>query len=275
MNFNWIFRARRRTAARAAVVLSLALSGALVQQEARAGAGSASNSNFFGDWKFNASKSRLVDEMKVRGLGADRYTFDFGGGAETIAVNGVDQPAAFGTTLSVMAERSGSWKVVRKRNGRKMLSAIWTLSRDGKILRDAFTSFPPDGPPSTTNLLFTRTAAGTGFEGIWDGMSKTTNLAFVLQVRPYKGDGISFVNPSQKQTRNMKFDDRDYPTEGSPGMTSSMRRIDAHVLEMTDKLNGSILDTRRVEVSADRKTLTETVYKTGQKLPSILVLERA
>ena len=257
-----------------AFVVALMLSGVSVRQEAGAAEAGGANDAFFGDWKFNPSKSRLVDEMKVQSVGAGLYVFDFGGGEEKIAANGTDQPAGFGTTLSVTAERSGSWKIVRKQNGRAIVSAIWTLSKDGKTLRDAFTSIPEQGPPATTQLVYARTAGGPGFAGIWDDTSAATNLAFVLQVREYRGDGISFFNPSQKQTRNMRFDGRDYPTEGSPGLTSSMRRIDAHAIEMTDKLNGKIIDTRRVEVSADRKTLTETVYKKGQTLPGILVLER-
>jgi hypothetical protein len=48
---------------------------------------------------------KLVDQMKVTRVRADTYAFDFGGGAETIVVDGTDQPGYAGTTLSVAADR--------------------------------------------------------------------------------------------------------------------------------------------------------------------------
>jgi hypothetical protein len=75
---------------------------------------------FVGDWKLNASKSKLVDHMKVESLGGNKYAFDFGGGPERIAVDGTDQQAVQGTMLSVTAEAPDSWKVVRKKDGRML-----------------------------------------------------------------------------------------------------------------------------------------------------------
>jgi hypothetical protein len=62
----------------------------------------AANDPFVGKWKLNPSKSVLTDQMKVASAGPNRYAFDFGGGdAETILVDGTDQPGLFGTTLAV------------------------------------------------------------------------------------------------------------------------------------------------------------------------------
>lgn len=45
----------------------------------------AADERFVGRWKLNPSKTEVIDQMKVDSLGANKYAFDFGGGAETIA----------------------------------------------------------------------------------------------------------------------------------------------------------------------------------------------
>ena len=103
----------------------------------------AANDPFVGKWRVNPSKSRLTDEMKVEAVGGNKYAITFGPGAvDTIVADGTDQPALQGTTLSVTVEGPNNWKVVRKKEGRKVVSAIWTLSTDGKTLDDAFTELP-------------------------------------------------------------------------------------------------------------------------------------
>ena len=45
---------------------------------------------FVGDWKLNLSKSMLTDKMIVKSASANRYTFDFGGGPETITMGNMN-----------------------------------------------------------------------------------------------------------------------------------------------------------------------------------------
>lgn len=93
----------------------------------------AADDPFVGKWKLNPSKCKLVELMKVESVACNKYAFDFGGGTpETIVTDGTDQPGVFGTTLSVTIEGPDSWKVVRKKDGRMLLTANWKLSKDGK-----------------------------------------------------------------------------------------------------------------------------------------------
>jgi len=231
-----------------------------------------------GDWKLNLSRSKFVDVMKVESLGANNYGFDLGGGSvEKITVDGTDQPGLSDTTLSVTVEGPDTWKVVRKKDGRTLLTGIWKLSQDGSTLSDNYTEFQPNGSPSTptVNYLYTRTAAGPGFTGTWEA-TIAMDEAFVLQISPYEGDGLSFIR-SPEDTRNVKFDGKDYPNVGSSaaqGSTSSARRVDERTLEITDKVNGKITRTVQIELSPDLKTLTRTVHPVGQREPNIFVFER-
>jgi hypothetical protein len=235
----------------------------------------AASDPFVGDWKLNPSKSKIIDVMKVERLGGQKYAFDFGGGPEKIAVDGTDQTGVFGTMLSVTVEGPDSWKVVRKKDGRMLLTANWKLSQDGSSLTDKYTEFGPNGSPSTTNYLYQRTAAGSGFAGTWES-TMPIDSAYVLQIRPYEDNGLSFIKPSEKFTQNVKFDGKDYPIEGTvvQGLTSSVRRVDEHTLEITDKIEGKIMRTEHLELSPDLKTLTRTIRPIGQREPNIFVFER-
>ena len=235
----------------------------------------AADDAFIGDWKLNPSRSQLTDQMKVASVAGNKYTFDFGGGAETIVVDGTDQSSGFGTTLSVAVEGPDSWKVVRKKEGRMLLSAIWKLSSDSNTLEDDFTFFPSNGSPTTINYIYKRTAGGTGFAGTWLSKEATMASGYSVQVRPYEGDGLSFKYSSNGIIQNVKFDGGDYsmvaPIEG---YTSSARRVNDRTLEITYKVKGKIGDTQTMELSSDLKTLTMTRHIGRKSEPYIEVFER-
>jgi hypothetical protein len=230
---------------------------------------------FVGDWKLNPSKSKFMDVMKVKSLGGDQYEFDFGGGQERIAVDGTEQQALQGTTLAVTAEAADTWKVVRKQEGRMLLTATWKLSPDGNVLSDHYTDFAPNDSASTVIYRYERTAAGPGFAGTWEARMPI-NTVVTMQIRPYEGNGLSFTR-APGDTRNLKLDGKDYPVEGhgaAEGATSSARRVNQRTLDLVDKVDGRVIRTERREVSPDLKTMTRTVRPVGQRDPNILVYER-
>jgi hypothetical protein len=92
----------------------------------------AAESPFIGEWKLDPSKSRMPDEMKVQSKGANKYAFDFGGGAETIVVDGSDQPGHGGTLLSVMAETPDTW-IVERKCGYDGYSGGWMLGGKERV----------------------------------------------------------------------------------------------------------------------------------------------
>ncbi|HXJ91905.1 MAG TPA: hypothetical protein VMT20_03380 [Terriglobia bacterium] len=238
----------------------------------------AANDPFVGKWKLNPSKSTLTDVMKVAAAGTNKYALDLGGGAaETVVADGTDQPGIFGTTLSVTVEGPDNWKVVRKKDGRTIVTGIWKLSEDGKTLSDTFTANQPDGSTFSLDYVYQRTDGTSGFVGTWESTSEKVNSAFEFQIQPYEADGLSFITPAQKTTQNMKFDGRDYPNQGPnvpAGSASSGRRVSDHSLEITDKMEGKVTDTQQIELSPDLKTLTMTVHPASQNKPNILVFDR-
>ena len=244
-----------------------------------AGALWAADNPFVGDWKLNPAKSKLTDTMKVASAGENKYAFDFGGGnPETIVVDGIDQSGMSGTTLAVTAQGPDAWKVVRKKDGRTLITANWTLSQDGNTITDDFTAISPEGAPSNVKYSYKRTTAGSGFAGTWVSTSEAVNFDFVLQIRPYEGDGLSIVDSTDGLTRNMKLDGKEYPNTGANAAfltASSLRKLDEHTLELTDKKsNGKVSGTQEVKLSSDLKTLTMTPHTSGGNASQVFVFER-
>jgi hypothetical protein len=118
--------------------------------------GWAAQSPFIGEWKLDPSKTRMPDEMKVQSQGANKYAFDFGGGAETIVVDGSDQPGCCGTQLSVKPEVADTWIVERKKDGKLLLRATWKLSKDQSTLTDYYREFEPDGETHRMDYVYRR-----------------------------------------------------------------------------------------------------------------------
>jgi hypothetical protein len=238
----------------------------------------AADDPFVGKWKLNSSKSRLTDQMKVEAVGANKYALDFGGGnPEIVVADGTDQPGNSGTTVSITVEGPDTWKVVRKKGGRTLLTGIWKLSQDGKTLSDTYRENQPDGSTLSLDYVYKRTTAGSGFAGTWESTSAEVNSVFEFQIQPYGSDGLSFITPAEHETQNMRFDGKDYPDAGPdvpPGSASSARRVNERTLEMTDKVKGKVMDTRQIELSSDLKTLTMTVHPVGQSSPNVFVFDR-
>ena len=238
----------------------------------------AAKSPFIGEWKLDPSKSSMPDEMKVESKGGNTYSFDFGGGPEAIVVDGSDQPGGYGgTQLSVKAEAPDTWIVERKKDGRLLIKATWKLSKDGSTLTDYYREFESDGSTLSMDYIYQRTGGGSGFAADWQSIKETMNSPFLIQVKEFQGDGLSFITPSEHKTKNLKFDGKDYPNEGpnaGRGASSSIRRVDEGTLVITDKAGGRVTDTEDIGLSADLKTLTITVHVPGRDKPIVMVFER-
>jgi hypothetical protein len=55
---------------------------------------------------------------------------------------------------------------------------------------------------------------------------------------------------------------------------SSIRRVDALTLEVTDKVDGKLADTQEVKLSPDHEMLTVTIRPVGGSRPEIRVFNR-
>jgi hypothetical protein len=240
-----------------------------------AGAARAAEDPMVGDWKLNAAKSVLIDEMKVTSLGGNKYQFDFGGGPpETVVADGTDQPGNFGTTNSTTIVSPDEWIGVRKKNGKVQIKGIWTLSKDGATLHDDFTYIADDGKTTHLVYVYERRGPGSGFAGDWVSTSEKLDTVYTIQVRPYER-GLSIVNSANGSTKNIKLDGKDYPNPGGGvKAVSSAKRLNETSVELTDRIDGKIVNTQNVTVDGDGKTLTFTIRVPDRSDPNVLVFDR-
>lgn len=237
----------------------------------------AADAPFVGQWKLDAAKSQLTDQMKVTSLGDNKFAFDFGVGTETIHADGTDQPGYGGTTLAVTLEGPDALKVVRKKDGHMLLTANWKLSQDGGVLSDDFTTFSSDGSPSNLKYEYRRTTQTQGFAGTWESASVKVGFDLSIKIQAYEKDGLSIVSPLSDKPKDLSFDGKDYPNLSSnapAGSAYSAKRIDERTMTVSDKLKGKLLDTQEYALSADLKTLTLTIRRVGMQMPNIFVFER-
>jgi hypothetical protein len=236
---------------------------------------------FIGEWKVVPAMSRMPDAMRVESKGRDTYAFDFGGGVETIVVDGSDQPGLGGTQLSVKAEASDVWIVRRKQGSRVQLEATWKLSGDGSQLTDYYREFEPDGSTFSVDYVYAQagdSSGRSGFAAAWRSIKETINSPFVLKVSEFGGDGFSFVDPLLRRTIDLRFGGMDRELgkvqEAGGAAVSTLRRVDQRTLQITNMRGGKTTFTEEFALAKDQNTLTMTVRVVGREDPYVLVFER-
>lgn len=252
--------------------LSLALACLLV------GTLSASDDPFCGKWKLNMEKSKFTgEEVKIQDLGSNKYKWTVGNVSDTITYDGTDQPVHFGRTISMAPEGPNNWKMVIKKDGRVISSMTHTISNDGKTQTIKGTETKPDGTTSDFDVVWKRVGGGSGWGGTWESMDVKFTSPDELQIEAYEGDGLTFFTPAYQDKLSMKFDGKDYEEKGpnvAPDSVSSGKRVNAHTLDVTDKVKGQVMDHTKYEVSPDGKTLTLTIRETGQPKALTIVYDK-
>jgi hypothetical protein len=119
--------------------------------------------------------------------------------------------------------------------------------------------------------------SGSGWAGTWESTDVKFTSADEWSIEAYDGDGLTFNTPAYQDVLSMKFDGKDYEEKGpdvAPGSMSSGKRVDAHTLDVTNKVKGEVTDHTKFEVSKDGKTLTLTVHESGQPKAQTIVYDK-
>jgi hypothetical protein len=238
----------------------------------------AADDSFVGKWKFNPAKSQLNGlTYKVGQAENDQYTFTFGDDIETLTL-GKEHVTKFGDTWLITQSAPNAWKWMQKRDGKVTYDAMWTVSDDGATSTYVSTETRPDGSTSHDETKLKRTAGGTsGLIGTWESTEIKIGSPTVMEIAKWEGNGYSMKNPTYQGKTEFKLNGKDYTPEGprvAKGMTVSGKAIDAHKMELTYKLKGKTTETDRWELSADGKTLTDTVNYSGESKPEVDIYER-
>jgi hypothetical protein len=189
--------------------------------------------------------------------------------------DGSDQPGLDDTLLSVEAAGPDTWIVKREKGGQLWINATWKLSNHDSTLTDTYRQFGPDGSTVSMDYVYQRVGEGSGIAADWQSIKETMNSPFVLEVKAFQDDGLSFVSPMG--TTNATFDDKDRAHEGTSAgeaPSKTIRQVDDRTLMVTIKRGGKVAATEEIVLSTDLKILTMTVHVVGRDRPNVLVFER-
>ena len=155
---------------------------------------------------------------------------------------------------------------------------MWTVSDDGATSTYVSTETRPDGSTSHDETKLKRTAGGTsGLVGTWESTEIKVGSPMFMEMAKWEGNGYLMKNSTFQGKTEFKLDGKEYTPKGprvAKGTTVSGKAIDAHNMELTYKLKGKTTETDRWELSADGKTLSDTVNYPGESKPEVDVFER-
>lgn len=155
--------------------------------------------------------------------------------------------------------------------GRSSTAALAIVVAIGMVALSAQAPDPRVGS-WTLNVAKSKYSPGPGPK------SQTLKVEAVGQGEKVTSESVTSDGTRVTQQYTANYDGKDYPITGSPvADTVSLRRIDSHTTERTDKRGGKVVQTLHRVVSKDGKTLTTTTKGTnpqGQPVNNVAVFEK-
>lgn len=238
----------------------------------------AAENSFVGKWKFNPDKSQMTGlQYNIEDSGSGKYQFKFGDDVETMTLDGKGHVTKYGNTWSIKATGPNSWESITKRDGKVTEKSKWTISDDGQTFTSTSESMRPDGSTGKSEAVLKRTGGTSGLAGTWESTSVKVLSPTTIQMAKWEKDGYSLINPTYKEHLNFKVDGKDYAPTGprvAKGTTVTAKKVDDQTVELTYKLKDKTVETDTWQLSADGKTLTNTIAFPGESKPEVDVHDR-
>lgn len=216
----------------------------------------AAQSPFDGTWKTNMAQAKLSTKPNVFYTSQGWYHCISCNPAFDVKADGTDQAVSGQTydTLSVKEADPSTLAAAAKKNGQPDFEQTRTVSADGKTLTVKTTSHPMN---SAQTVTATTTAKRVGIKP--SGVHATSGEWQIVKVQEsdngltttYKvnGDELAMSTPIG-ESYTAKLDGTDAPTNGIYGYdTVSVKKIDAHTIEETDKRKGNVVAVKKMTVS--------------------------
>ena len=244
-------------------------------------ADSVAQSPFDGTWKNEPSKEKRDPKPMVEYIAQGWYHCESCVPPYTVKADGTDQPVANQPvdTANIKVVDANTVSVVGKKDGKVIFEQTETVSADGKTLTQKGTVHAPneDKPVEFTTVL---KRVGNSHpdvhatSGRWQVVS--AQASEYAQTTTYKtnGDELTMTRPTG-ETYTAKFDGNDYPVKGSYGYDQvSLKRVNDHSFEETDKLKGKVIEVDTWTVSKDGKTLSVVAVEKPSERTSTYVASK-
>lgn len=154
---------------------------------------------------------------------------------------------------------------ISKKGGKVVGTRKDTVSPDGKTLTLEWTVVTENGTEGQGKSTLARvTPAPEGphlVSGSW-GSERLENASENSMTITFSAtdDGLN-MGDQLGESYTAKFDGKDYPYKGDPGITSvALKKIDTNTIEETDKRESKVIYITRMTVSADGRTIAVEVH---------------
>lgn len=232
-----------------------------------------------GTWKTNMAQTKFSPKPNVFYISQGWYHCVSCNPAYDAKADGTDQAVTGQTydTVSVKEVDPNSIAVTTKKGGKVVSEQTRSVSADGKTLTVKITSHPANSDQTVTT---TATAKRTGVKP--SGVHATSGEWQILKVEEsdngltttYKtaGDQLTMSAPTG-ETYTAKLDGTDAPVTGAYGFdTVSLKKVNDHTVEETEKRNGAVVEVntmtvsgKTMKVSSDNKVTGRTTSYTATK----------
>lgn len=151
--------------------------------------------------------------------------------------------------------------IVGKKGGTTAFDETGTVSADGKTLTIKDTDYPMSGekPVTSESILRRDGKLPTGVHatsGNWVALKASASANGLLTTYKVNGNEITMTDPTG-DSYTAELDGGDAPVKGAYGWdTVSLKKINDHTIEETDKFNGKVISVSTMTVSANGKTMT-------------------
>jgi hypothetical protein len=238
-------------------------------------------SSFDGTWRTNMDQSKISPKPNVWSVNNCMYDCSTCSPKIDVKADGTDQPVTGQSydTISVREVDSKSIAIATKKGSKTVYDQTRKVSDDGKTLTIKV-DYHPENSDQTISSEATFTRIGTAPAGA-NGTSGSWRITKVKEsengrTATYKSDGDSFsFSTPTGESYTAKMDGKDYPVKGAYGWDSvSLKRVDDHTIQETDKRDGKVITVLKMTVAADGKTMTTVATSTLTGRTSTYVAEK-
>jgi hypothetical protein len=220
-------------------------------------------SAFTGTWRFSPQSAQFSGKPDTFSIENGMYRCDSCVPQVEVKADGQDHErkgSPYSDMLSVRVVDDHTIELVNKKGGKVVSTEKDTVSPDGKTLTSEWSFVSENGTEGHGKGTETRVAdAPEGAHkasGSWRPEKiESTSENVMLVTFTATDDGLSMSDPTG-ESYTAKFDGKDYPYKGNPGITSvSLKKIDANTIEETDKRDGKVIYISRMTISPDGRSM--------------------
>jgi hypothetical protein len=232
---------------------------------------SQAQSPFDGTWRTNLAQTKFSPKPIVFYIAQGWYHCVSCNPSFGIQADGDDHPVSGQTydTIAVKVIDPNTIALTTKKSGKITSESTRAVSADGKTLTVKTTGHPMNSDQPVTSEVIAKRAAvppsgvhATSGEWLIEKVQESDNG--VSTTYKMNGDELTMTSPTG-ESYTAKLDGSDYPFKGSYSYDAvSLKKIDAHTIEETDKRGGNIVEVAKLTVSGNKMTIVADNKVTGR-----------